>query len=152
MESRPLKNNLHTLNVLIFLCFKTLPCKNECYLEYTSIQYTSTYIVCIECRLQTLTIHSILTNIFFFLLTTCFLSRQKPLKESSSGTFSQITPPFPVFVKCVCITFCPMMVSSVQISASLQLEGTLKSTTTHVDAAASSLQQRRHQHEQFEVV
>ena len=43
-----------------------------------------------ECRLQTrLTIYKYKNaSIFFILLTTCFLSRQKPCKDSSSASFS----------------------------------------------------------------
>ena len=64
---------------------KTPACKNE---------FTS------ECRLQTrLTIYKCKNaSIFFILLTTCFLSRQKPCKGSSSASFSYIAPPFNVFV------------------------------------------------------
>ena len=74
-ETRRLKINLHTPEW--FLWMKTPAGKNE---------FTS------ECRLQTrLTVYK-WTNasIFFILLTTCFLSRQKPCKDNSSASFSEI--------------------------------------------------------------
>ena len=70
-----------------------------------------------ECRLQTrLTTYKCKkANIFFILLTICFLSRQKPRQDRSSASLSQIAPSFNVFVQYDCITFSGWFIHDSQI-------------------------------------